>query len=651
MNTTTALFKKEFHTAKWVLLGGILFFWSFPLLEGTGTYFRSGTFRTDIPSEISWMFGGLFAIITACGLVCMDMPKGLYEFWRSRPVRLLPYMTVKYIVGLAVTLFVITVPLLLEIYLFRNADHSNSFGRSILCCHTFVILLIYSIAFCAGHLFRNMTETVIISCAAMLLIYFVPVLVPAMEPLSFFNLVTDGPAPNMEIVAKLGPNETPKSSIYPRTNWGYSFWGNRHMYWMSISSKSLVIVYVFKGFWLFTGTLSALSAVLIAGAWVCLKYHLQIRLGLKSLCWSLGLVGLILFSAAAFSVASNLTCLAKISLPAEGEKVSPITFCFDDKGGVMLGGRYNKSESPRYSKLQIDRITEEPSYAYRHESYPLEILLPSHGLFYGSRRIVWSEQAPDIVYFLGSTGESEQGKEVLCRYRLYVIKLDDGTHTARVLGELPTGEYDAEKWKYYSEDIALDYPKLYLRLPGEVAVVDVSDDKQPRLLTKFMPQNGPRGGQKENWKVFNLPSDKTLSEEQRRRIVRYFGRGWRIAWDGNRCTEASYDFVCVYETREISPTEVRLEKIARRNLLPLEKLMRYDPSKTILRGDMVYQLCNNGRLTVYGLNKSLGTLKNIGHYTAPEGRFYDMLLREDGLITLVGNKQIHIVQPPAIKTR
>jgi len=649
MNTLTALFKKELHTAKWFLLGGVLFFWSFPLLEGTGTYLRSGTFRTDIPSEISWMFGGLFAIITACGLVCMDMPKGLYEFWRSRPVRLLPYMTVKYIVGLAVTLFVITVPLLLEIYLFRNADHSNSFGRSILCCHTFVILLIYSVAFCAGHLFRNMTETVIISCAAMLLIYFVPVLVPAMEPLSFFNLVTDGPAPNMEIVAKLGPNETPKSSIRPGTDWGYSFWGNRHMYWMSISSKSLLIVYVFKGFWLFTGTLSALSIVLVAGTWVCLKYHLQIRLGLKSLCWCLGLVALILFSTAAFSVASNLTCLAKISLPAGGEKVPPIIFCFDNKGGVMLCGRYDKSGLSGYNVLQIDRITEGPSYTYRHESYPLDISLPPQGFCYDSWRIAWSKQAPDIVYFLG-INNSAQSSNTLRRFSLYVIRLDDDTHIARVLGELPVGEYDAEKYKYYSENIALDYPRLYLWLPNEVAVVDVGDDKQPRLLAKFAYHAGFSSG--ENGKTFSLPSDKTLSEEQRRRIMQHFSYEFRArAWDGDRYGEGGYDSICVYEKKETGTEKIRLEKIAERKLPPLEKLIYRGARRLILHDDIVYSLCNMSSLMVYRLNESSGVLKPIGHYAASEGGFYDMILRDDGLIALIGEKQIHIVQPPAIKSR
>ena len=57
-------------------------------------------------------------------------------------------------------------------------------------------------------------------------------------------------------------------------------------------------------------------------------------------------------------------------------------------------------------------------------------------------------------------------------------------------------------------------------------------------------------------------------------------------------------------------------------------------------------LNNNSSLTVYSLDETAGTLKKVGHYAASEGRFYDMFLREDGNIALVGINQIHIVQPP-----
>jgi hypothetical protein len=609
MNTTTALFKKEFHTAKWVLLGGILFFWSFPLLQLAGNYYQWGKLQADMPSPMVIVFGGLFAIIAAAGLVCLDMNKGLYEFWRSKPIGLMPQMLVKYAVGLAIVLFVITMPVLLEIVL-SEYDSPNIEQKTVLYCHTFIVILIYSIAFCIGHVLRNMTESVIISCAAALLIYFVPILVPALEPFSFFNLLFLRPPP----------------SFY-----------------------ELLVRGEFINLRILIGMTIILSAGLFCAARICLGRHIQIRLGLKTMCWCLGLVSLVLFLAAAFSVASNLKCLAKISLPAEDEGVSPINFCFDNKGGVVLCGRYNESESPRYSKLQIDRISEGPSYTYRHESYPLETPLPSQGLYYDSWRIAWSKQAPDIVYFLG-INNSAQSSNTLRRFSLYVIRLDDDTHIARVLGELPVGEYDAEKYKYYSENIALDYPTLYLWLPNEVAVVDVSDDKQPRLLAKSAHLVGFSSG--ENGKTFSLPSDKTLSEEQWRRIMQHFSYEFRArAWDGDRYGEGGYDSICVYEKKETGTEKIRLGKIAERKLPPLEKLIYRGVRRLILHDDIVYSLCNISSLMVYRLNESSGVLKPIGHYAAPEGEFYDMILRDDGRIALIGEKQIHIVQPPAIKSR
>ena len=315
MNTTAALFKKELHTAKWFLLGGILFFWSFPLLEGLGTYTRSGAFRTDMPSGMAVVFGALFAIITAGGIVCLDMPKGLYEFWRSRPIKLAPYLIVKYLTGLAVILFVITLPLLLEIYIMRNAVsiYMASNQECILYIHTCVIILIYSIAFFTGHVLGNMTETVIISCAWMLLVYVVPVLVPALEPLSFVSLI------------------------------GYNVF--------AVYDKSQLFFYIIREFWIFLGVSSMLSVILIAGTWICLKRHIQLRLGLKMLCWCNGLVALILFSAAAFSVGSNLKCLAKTELPA-GPQEALLARCFDSTGGVLF---YGRSESDKYEPC-IGRI-------------------------------------------------------------------------------------------------------------------------------------------------------------------------------------------------------------------------------------------------------------------------------------------------------
>jgi len=312
----------------------------------------------------------------------------------------------------------------------------------------------------------------------------------------------------------------------------------------------------------------------------------------------------------------------------------------------MLRDHYD-SDAHNYVATQIDRIGAGPSYTYRHELYPFEISLPSHDLFHGSCRIAWSKQAPDIVYLL-EMKEPARGNKVLWRAALYVIKLDESTHTARILSELPMGEYDAKKMTYRSGDLVLDRRTLYLLLPSEVAIVDVNDDKQPRLLVKSEYQALYQG--KGNGITIPLPTDNTLSEEQRYRIAQYFARK-SGDWEGDRYVRAENDLVCVYGVKEIGSTEIRLEKIADRKSLPLEKLMDYYPRKMILRGDIIYLLSGDSSLTVYKLNESMGTLKNIGHYAAPEGNFYDMFLREDGLITLVGNKQIHIVRPPVIKGR
>jgi hypothetical protein len=245
--------------------------------------------------------------------------------------------------------------------------------------------------------------------------------------------------------------------------------------------------------------------------------------------------------------------------------------------------------------------------------------------------------------------EQNNTKIVPRKFSLYVIRLDNSTHTARLLSELPVGEYGARELTYYSDDLVLDYRTLYLLLPSEVVVFDVSDDQQPRLLTKSTYQALYQGKEKgkESWITIPLPTDNALSEEQRYRIAQYFARKFGD-WEGNRYARTENDFIRVYEVKEVSPEKIRLEKIAERKLLPLEKLLTTYPPKIILRGDKLYSLFPGVGLTIYHFDESAGTLKNIGHYAGREGQFHDMSIRDDGRIVLIGYRQIHIVEPPPV---
>jgi hypothetical protein len=603
MNTTIALFKKELHTAKWFLLGGILFFWSFPLLDGIGTYQRSGVFRTDMPSGIVLVFGGLFAIITAGGIVCLDMPKGLYEFWRSRPVKLVPYIATKYLAGLAVILFVITLPLLLEIHVMRNADSINmaSSQGCILYIHPWLVILIYSIAFFAGHILRNMTETVIISCAAMLLVYIIPVLVPVLEPLSFFSLL----------------------------NFNVS----------GVSDRTQLLFYIIHHFWIFSTTALAMSLILLIGTWICMKRHVHFRFGLKTMCWCNGLVALILFSAAAFSIGSNLKCLARIPRPAPKE-ISPDSLgAFVGRGNVALIYHAGKEIKDQW----ISRTKEEPGYSYKQDIYRLEELFPLDAKTINPE-IVAFEQKSETVFAWNTINESEQEKTPRYVCYFHIITLEDATRTARMASRLPLAEM---KTKIPSPVIScglLDSQKLFVQIVGEIIIIDISDNASPRILNRIAYPNpsSEAGGSLR----FNMPSDNSLSAEKQRYMSHYVCRNSpAYSWDGDMYAEATGGLVCVYKIDKIDGNEIRMKKIAERKSLPLEKLIYSYPWKAVLKNNTLYVLQSDYSMTAYHMNEAAGTLKRIGHYAAPETAFFDIQIRQDGNIALMGGK-IHVVQPP-----
>jgi hypothetical protein len=224
--------------------------------------------------------------------------------------------------------------------------------------------------------------------------------------------------------------------------------------------------------------------------------------------------------------------------------------------------------------------------------------------------------------------------------------------TAQIQTQLPLGEY-----KISSSDrgIVLDQQNVYVKIGEEIFVIDVSDSSKPHQLFKTRYQRDRMQDREQNRISFTLPPDETLSYQQRYRIVQYFGfenNGVFKAvggWDNERFATTADGSVCIYEKKETSDTEIIVEKIAEHKSIPLEKMMFPYSLKIILRQKFVYLLNMTGGLTIYQFNESAGTLKRLGHYAASEGNFYDMFLRDDGLITLVGISQIHIVQPPAAK--
>ena len=107
----TSLAWKEWHEARAFLWIGLGVFVGLPAVAGLEWMLQySKHFEIN---TIPWViaFGGLLAVFVAVGATCRDFSGHLEDFWRSRPVGIVWWMIVKYVVGLAVVLLACAIPL------------------------------------------------------------------------------------------------------------------------------------------------------------------------------------------------------------------------------------------------------------------------------------------------------------------------------------------------------------------------------------------------------------------------------------------------------------------------------------------------------------------------------------------------------------
>jgi hypothetical protein len=130
-------------------------------------------------------FGGLLAVFVAVGISCRDLNGRLEDFWRSRPVGVVRWMFVKYFVGLCVVLLACGIPLVVQILVNGDRDPDGSFF--------FLVLLptFYSVAFLAGCLVRRASHAAMLSLAALLLIFLLPLILPMFSWLDISRGISD----------------------------------------------------------------------------------------------------------------------------------------------------------------------------------------------------------------------------------------------------------------------------------------------------------------------------------------------------------------------------------------------------------------------------------------------------------------------------
>jgi len=654
MKTTLALGWKEFRQVRWFLFWGLMVFLVFPLLEAITNYQRGHAFRTDMPEGIVLCLGGFFAIFTAVGILCPELKKGLFVFWRSKPVAIWKWILLKYTVGLFVILIVCIIPIIMELVLhhFASPNRRQDFVYTALNSHTFTIILIYSLSFLIGCLVRKTTHAAILSFAIMLLVYFLPLLVPALEGFSIINLLFRFKTPFRIGLAEAGSKFIGEGLFgTSMEQWGY-WYGSPKWAWLRLPGGKALIFHYFSGYFLFVLTMLGISLISVVLSALAIVHNWRIKMGQKLLCWSLGAVVMLIFSTVAFAIGSNLKCQRTIELKyvgmEEGFHHGLVNTVIEGKNGLCMGLKGDRRQQKNYDfyifTFGLDNDTVKLS--------DLTYLDDETGTYGYGRKIAWSAENPDVLWMLkGRSEDLDNGSKKGSRY-LVAIQLNEASQNAIEISELELGNYISTNRSWPSGNSFVLYKNtIYAYIYGKYLQIDAKDPSNPKIIEikKYGSLFSERGGDGKSYRTLELIPDKNLNPQERLDITIQLLDYPLTAVEKNLLVGVSRDHVRVYKLNEIKDSKAEFESISYREPTPLERITETHPFKVILKNGLVYIIEHGGfsrGLRVYDITQP-GIIRKIGHYNRPEEVFQNVSYIGDDKIILLG-ESIHILKPPSL---
>jgi hypothetical protein len=197
MKQLTSLAWKEWHESRaflWIALGVFL---GLPLVQALESVAQQTSHFFIETTPWVLYFGGVLALFVAVGITCRDFHGHLEDFWRSRPVSVMGWLIVKFFMGLAVVIVSCVAPLGVELLInYRNHPSSIQTIGPMLVFLPFLWMLIYCLGFLAGCLVRRPAHAAMMSLAAILLLYFLLMILPPSRWLGFTRIVSAFVEPN-----------------------------------------------------------------------------------------------------------------------------------------------------------------------------------------------------------------------------------------------------------------------------------------------------------------------------------------------------------------------------------------------------------------------------------------------------------------------
>jgi hypothetical protein len=617
MSQTRALIWKEWYEVRGFFAIALFVFLGLPLIGAAEDLIARQRF--DL-SAATWVFGlgGLLAVFVGVGTVVRDLNGKLEEFWRSRPVSVWRWLIVKYFTGLAVVLGALVIPLLVEMAVNRKHDEFVVGSSLILAWHPFFWAAAYSIAFAIACLVRRGAHAAMLSIAALLLLYFLPQVIPPLRFSSLWWVFDQSGEPEVDHAGRLLP-------VYHRV-------------------PLLGVLYRPRQLW-FVVAMIALCVVALTVAVTAVRRDWRVESGRKTMYSSIGGAILILFCSAAFQVASNLSVLQAIDLPANrwvefirGNGDEGV-ICTDQFAPNNLGHSFLRTFHLTSSGVELGPESEISS---RHWFGGRAVRVPGH---------------PEILYAVGA---EEPGKDSEQNYPvLETTVLREGTATVNVQSfkELTVPNSTQRPW--WAASLLIWQGRLYL-LGSKALTFDLSDPLKPRLLSAEDLNWPAFWHDPQMWRLLEdrledvttatakLPQFPAIPSRQRlEATIRWSDRAFLC---GDVLSRVYDDHITTYRIKQLSETSVTFQRLGRYEPTALYRLIGSRYWWTANENGLLFEGLEHGALGgthIEVLDVTGSRPTPIAHFALPhESDLHAPYALPDGRLIVSGEKRIYLLSPP-----
>jgi hypothetical protein len=184
---------QQIFQLRWQLLACIGLIMVMPLEETAVNVADGSGFSLEAMIAISLILAPFLAGLIACANVQADLNDKRVIFWMSKPTRITSFITIKYITGLVLALFVLACPIIFDlagylIYKTNNRFLKGADGIVILLVTVMVTVLAYTICFLCNVIIRKTARAWLVGMTTTAFLLLIPFILPLMN---FRDIVSD----------------------------------------------------------------------------------------------------------------------------------------------------------------------------------------------------------------------------------------------------------------------------------------------------------------------------------------------------------------------------------------------------------------------------------------------------------------------------